>query len=114
MIAATTTERGKVRTAGYGMAGLILAALVMSAPGLAADVGNGTRVYQTRCGGCHGVDGKAINPSAPSFSGTNKPMQPDMALLTRIKSGKKQCPPFFGLLTDKDILDVIAYIRILP
>ncbi len=114
MIAAITTERRRVRSAGYGMAGLLLAGLVMSTPSFAADRGNGTRVYQTRCAGCHGVDGKAINPSAPSFAGTNKPMQPDMALLTRIKSGKKQCPPFFGLLTDKDILDVISYIRTLP
>ena len=114
MMASTTTERRHLRSARFGMAGLLLAGLVMNAPSFAADLGNGTRVYQTRCAGCHGVDGKAINPSAPSFSGTNKPMQPDMALLTRIKTGKKQCPPFFGLLTDKEILDVISYIRVLP
>lgn len=114
MDAPRRTGRDRKRGAGCGLAGLLLAGLAMSAPSFGADPANGMRVYQTRCAGCHGVAGKAINPDAPSFSGTNKPMQPDVALLTRIKTGKKQCPPFFGLLTDKDILDVVAYIRTLP
>jgi cytochrome c6 len=34
-------------------------------------------------------------------------------LMQSIKSGKKNMPPFFGILQDPQILDVLAYVRTL-
>jgi cytochrome c6 len=78
-----------------------------------ADMANGARVYNTHCAGCHGADGRSMNPAAPNLVGGAKTMQADMVLLMRIKSGKGQCPPYLGILKDKDILDVLAHTRTL-
>ena len=40
-------------------------------------------------------------------------MQPDMALLATLKAGKNAMPGYFGILSDNEILDVIAYSRTL-
>jgi cytochrome c6 len=79
----------------------------------AADFANGNRIYQQRCVGCHGLDGKAINPAAPNFILGERMSQPDMTLMMSVKTGKTKCPPFFGMLKDQELLDTIAYIRTL-
>jgi len=40
-------------------------------------------------------------------------MRPDFTLLAAIRSGKNAMPAFQGVLTDRDILDVIAFLRTL-
>lgn len=87
-------------------------ALAAGAAG-AADLINGNRIYQMRCVGCHGIDGKAINPAAPSFILGERLSQPDMALMLSLKTGKTKCPPFFGVLKDQEILDALTYARTL-
>lgn len=37
--------------------------------------------------------------------------QPDMVLMQTLKVGKKAMPPYFGLLKDQDLLNIISYIR---
>ena len=40
-------------------------------------------------------------------------MQADVGLLASIRSGKNAMPAYIGVLTDREILDVIAYLRTL-
>jgi cytochrome c6 len=40
-------------------------------------------------------------------------MQPDAGLLASIRSGRNAMPAYAGILTDRDILDVIAFMRTL-
>jgi mono/diheme cytochrome c family protein len=40
-------------------------------------------------------------------------LQPDMVLLERIRAGRNAMPGYRGVLSDRDILSVIAYTRTL-
>lgn len=79
----------------------------------AADPGKGSVLYATNCATCHGATGVSVMPGAPSFTfGANQSLlQPDLQLLSSIKSGKNAMPAFRGILSDADILDVIAHLR---
>jgi len=84
-----------------------------SPPALAASVGDGQRIYQMHCLGCHGIGGQSAIPTAPNFARSERLMQPDTALMMSIKAGKMTMPSFNGILRDQQILDVIAYLRTL-
>ena len=49
--------------------------------------------------------------NAPSFARGERLMQPDQVLLGSIRRGRGAMPGFFGVLSDRDTLDVIAYLR---
>ena len=77
----------------------------------AADVMKGGRIYRMHCAGCHGASGVATLPNAPSFARGERLLQPDQMLLGAIRTGRGAMPGFFGVLSDRDTLDVIAYMR---
>jgi cytochrome c6 len=79
----------------------------------AADTIKGKRVYDMHCAVCHGPNGRASLPGAPDLNRPEAMMRPDMTLLASIRSGKNVMPAFQGLLSDRDIMDVIAYVRTL-
>ncbi|MBI5752277.1 MAG: cytochrome c [Hydrogenophilales bacterium] len=91
----------------------LLLALGSSEVSYAADMIKGGNLYAAHCAACHGASGVSVMPGAPSFARSERLLQPDMALLATIKSGKKIMPAFQGVLSDRDILDVIAYLRTL-
>ena len=94
------------------MKSLGAALLVLVAPGaLAADVMKGGQIYRMHCASCHGAAGISTMPNAPSFARGERMMQPDPMLLGSIKKGRGAMPGFFGVLSDRDTLDVIAYMR---
>ena len=90
-------------------------ALALSAPTLApaADVIKGAQLYTIHCAACHGRNGAPVAPSAPNFTRGERLMQPDMVLLGTIRSGRGTMPGYLGMLADREILDVIAYLRTL-
>lgn len=91
---------------------LALSLLFALAPPLhAADVVRGAQLYRMHCAGCHGTNGVAPLPSAPSFARGEKLMQPDRMLVASIRSGRAAMPGYFGILNDRDMLDVVAYLR---
>jgi len=91
---------------------LVAALLVLLAPGaFAADVMKGGLIYRLHCASCHGASGVSAMPNAPSFARGERMMQPDPMLLASIKKGRGAMPGFFGVLSDRDTLDVIAYMR---
>jgi cytochrome c6 len=95
----------------------LLATLLLVALGIgnahAADPGKGGGIYAKQCATCHGTSGISVMPGAPNFARGEKLMQPDAQLLSFIKAGKNAMPAYRGILSDADILDVIAYLRTL-
>lgn len=79
----------------------------------AADTFKGQKLYAANCAICHGSAGRSVMPGAPNFDRGERVLQPDFALLASIRSGKNAMPAFQGILSDRDIMDVIAYLRTL-
>ena len=52
-------------------------------------------------------------PGAPNFRRMESLMRPDMQLLAAIRNGKGAMPAYFGVLREREILDVIAFMRTL-
>lgn len=87
----------------------------MLLPGLsqAADTNKGAEIYSKHCASCHGVSGVSVMIGAPNFSQSEGLMNPDSVLFISIQSGKTAMPAYRGVLSDQEILDVIAYLRTL-
>lgn len=94
------------------LAPFILALWSGGAP-YAADMIKGGNLYAVHCAACHGASGISVMPGTPSFARNEGLLQPDLTLLAAIKAGKNVMPAFQGVLSDRDILDVIAYLRTL-
>ena len=92
--------------------GLVLAGIIVR-PALAADPVNGQKLYSTHCRSCHGNSGSPSMAGAPDFSRGESLLKSDSALLAVIRSGSGMMPAYRGLLTDEEILDIIAHLRTL-
>lgn len=92
------------------MAGL---SWMIAAPVEAANMVNGQHLYNMHCAACHGPRGEGVNPEAPKFRMGERLEQPDLILMQSVKTGKKTMPPFFGVLQDQQILDILSYVRTL-
>jgi cytochrome c6 len=92
---------------------LCLVVLGLAGQAQAADPRRGAKVYNERCIQCHGSNGVPEMPGVPDFSRRERLMQGDLALVKSISIGKGMMPAFQGLLSENDILDVIAYLRTL-
>ena len=79
----------------------------------AADTASGSRLYAANCIACHGGPGVAAAPGTPSFERGQGMMKPDFMLVELTRVGKNGHPPFQGQLSDRDILNMIAYLRTL-
>ncbi len=79
----------------------------------AADIQRGGAMYSTHCAVCHGNSGTPVMPGAPNFRRMEALMRPDMQLMTAIRNGKGAMPGYFGVLREREILDIIAYLRTL-
>ena len=93
------------------MSGLML--LMTSGASNAADTNKGQQLFAANCATCHGQSGRSVMPGAPNFDRGEGLMRPDFTLLASIRAGKNAMPAYQGLLADKDILDVIAFLRTL-
>ena len=77
----------------------------------AVDLLQGQRLYNRHCASCHGVTGIPITPDTPNLAMREGMSQPDLVLMQTLKVGKKAMPPYFGLLKDQQLLDIISYVR---
>ena len=93
------------------MSGLML--LMTSGTSNAADTNKGQQLFAANCAICHGQSGRSVMPGAPNFDRGEGLMRPDFTLLASIRAGKNAMPAYQGLLADRDILDVIAFLRTL-
>ncbi|TXT23763.1 MAG: cytochrome c class I [Gallionellaceae bacterium] len=74
---------------------------------------NGQQLYMLHCAGCHGISGISVVPDAKDFSRVELMAQPDQSLLNLIRSGRNMMPPYLGILSDQEIINVINHIRTL-
>lgn len=79
----------------------------------AANPVKGAEIYNLHCAACHGGSGMAVMPGAPNFARNERMVRPDAFILEDIKRGKNAMPAYQGVLSDRDILDVISYMRTL-
>lgn len=107
--------RAPIKLARHGLrpalAGL---ALLLAGGGVqGADIHKGRQLYATHCAVCHGQSGRSVMPGAPNFDRGEALLRPDFTLLATIRAGKNAMPAFQGILADRDIMDVIVYLRTL-
>lgn len=102
------TRNGRNRLA---MGGALASALLFAPPAFAADVMKGAQLYSVHCAICHGPKGISVMPNAPNFARGERMLQSDMVLLASVRSGRNAMPGFIGMLADREILDVIAFLR---
>lgn len=96
-----------------GVAVVAVVGMYGSSAVYAADPVKGGQIYSTYCAGCHGQAGVSMMPGAPNFATQERMMQPDAVLLANIKAGKNAMPAFQGIVSDSDIMNVIAFLRTL-
>lgn len=89
----------------------LAAITVLPATAQMGGLANGQRIYQSHCAGCHGVNGMPVMPQAPSFARGERLNQPDPMLANTIRMGRTAMPAFVGILNERDIFDVLFYLR---
>lgn len=73
----------------------------------------GREVFLRFCGGCHGFNGFALFPLAPSFAMGERLMQPDAVLMQSILNGKNLMPSWGDKLEHGLLEQALAYLRVL-
>ncbi|HJV54105.1 MAG TPA: cytochrome c [Noviherbaspirillum sp.] len=79
----------------------------------AADHIKGRELYDRNCSACHGQGGQSVMPGTPNLARGEGVLKPDFTLLASIRTGRNAMPAYQGILSDRDIMDVIAYVRTL-
>ncbi len=103
-----------MKRASFSATPLAVACCVLTLPPAhAADMRNGGRIYAVHCAGCHGVDGRSVMPEAPNFARGERLMQSDIALLSSMRIGRGAMPGYIGILSDREIFDVVSFLRTL-
>lgn len=92
---------------------VFLLSAAFAPPVMCADLARGAELYQRHCANCHGPNGDSTWPGAPNIARREGMMQTDMALLQKLRVGRGAKPGFQGIMSDPDILSVIAYSRTL-
>jgi mono/diheme cytochrome c family protein len=75
--------------------------------------GNGQQLYQKNCASCHGANGLGQMKGVPNLASFDVFSKPDQPLIEVIRSGRNTMPSFLGILNDREIRDVISYVRTL-
>ena len=97
----------------FARIGLIALAIAGAAPGArAGDAAAGRTTYLSICSSCHGMNGIGNLEYVPSFSKCQNLNQPDARLLVSVRDGVGgRMPPWGVYLSEREILDAIAYAR---
>lgn len=98
---------------------LLTASWAAPAADAAPDLANGKKVYADKCLRCHGAGGKGDGPRAetlekkPADYTDKKKMSQftDVQLKQVILEGKQPMPAYKGKVSDKELEDVLAYVR---
>jgi mono/diheme cytochrome c family protein len=114
-------SRSMTATLILGLVSLLFAAL-LHAQEYPADTTRGKHVYQRHCQACHGAggwgdgpDAKALKVAPANFHRFSSFLKSDEELLRTIEHGVVFSPmhAWRGQLTDGEMQDVVAYIRLL-
>lgn len=72
---------------------------------------SGRKIFKTFCGGCHGFDGMAVYPGAPSFLMGERLQRGDNELKRSVLKGKNMMPSWENILPESHIDDTLFYLR---
>ena len=111
----TPAVRASARSTGAHLPRMLALSLLCALVGVAhaGDIAKGGELYGRHCAGCHGNDGRPVMPMAPDLSQPTAMLKPDPMLLTTLRAGKGAMPAYRGVLRDRDLLDIVAYLRTL-
>ncbi len=98
------------RSVWAGLVGLLFC-FSISAPASAADPRNGAKLYGTHCSSCHAVNGRGSMPGISDFTRAGTLLKSNAKLVQVIEEGTGIMPAYRGLMSTRDILDVIAHLR---
>jgi len=86
-----------------------------TAPGVAvaSDPAKGRATYAEHCVACHAEDGAPLLPDAPDFRRGEGLFQSDTALIASIQRGVGSMPGYDRIIADKDMADLVAFLRTL-
>ena len=96
-----------------GVALVLLAALAVANGSRASDLKAGQKVYEQQCASCHGIDGRPTVAGTPDFTRGQGMQVSDVEMVKRIKAGKGLMPGYDHIISDADVLNVVAYLRAL-
>jgi len=96
-----------------GMLALIGALAVPDGLANAQNPFDGEKTYRTHCISCHGPNGTPGLAGVPSFAKGERMHLPDNMLLQSLQNGKGICPAWRPLLTNRQLVDALAYVRML-
>ena len=90
----------------------------LSAPASFADSQAGADLFKAKCAMCHGAQGKGDtamgkNLKLKDFGSDDVQNVHDSEMKTLIENGKGKMPAFKGKLTDKQLGDIIQFVRTL-
>ena len=93
----------------------LAAASLLAAPGAAraADPGRGGTLYASHCAICHGEQGRPVWPGTPDFRRPAALLKPDAVLLSAMRGGRGVMPAYQGVLKEREMQDVMAFLRTL-
>jgi mono/diheme cytochrome c family protein len=109
----------KHRLIGFVVVVSVVASLSTGLSDAAADLANGKKIYLNKCVGCHGASGTGdalkagtLEKKPTNFTDKGKMGQFTDAQLKKVTlEGKPPMPGYQGKMSDKDLEDVIGYIR---
>jgi len=119
------SKMGKISVCGIAVVFCLAWSLILMVPqSMAGDTVHGKKVYDTNCSACHGVKGdgqgpaaSTLNPRPTNFTSAEAMKDINDARLKKsIKEGRTGTAmvAWGGILSDKDIEDVMAFVRSLP
>lgn len=88
---------------------LLLVLLANASPAASRD--RGQELYGALCANCHGERGAPVWPGTPDFKRSAALMKPDAQLLAVIRRGKGVMPAYAGVIKDRELPDLLAYLR---
>ena len=90
---------------------ILIGGLLAAANAVAVDLVKAKQNYDRHCAACHGFNGMSVMPDAPNLRLNQGLTQPDLQIITKLKAGSAKKPPFLGMMSDQELLDVVAYVR---
>lgn len=79
----------------------------------AASIGRGQQLYATHCATCHGQTGTPVWPGTPDFKRSAILLRPDAQLVSAIRQGRGAMPAYLGVIKERELFDLVAYLRTL-
>lgn len=90
---------------------ILLLATGFTVPAMALDLEKGRTIYERHCMGCHSPAGQGMMPNMPNFERGDRLFKTDRELIDAVRDGNGIMPSFNGILDDRELEDVVAYLR---